>query len=85
MASKVTTFGKCIKCNYKIGSKQNKLQCKQCSYLSRQKLTNIKSREYSKDFKTGKRESISQYCADYSCLVCDKHVYDRQNGVRCDL
>ena len=44
MASKGTTFVKCIKCTYKIGPKENKLQCKQCSYPLHQKCTNISSR-----------------------------------------
>ena len=73
----VTTFRKCIKCTYNIDTKQNKLQCKQCLFLLHQKCTNISNREYFKDFKTGKRGLICQYCSDYSCLTCDKHVYDK--------
>ena len=65
MAYKVTTFGNSIKCTYKIGLKQNKLQCKQCSYLLHQKCTNISSRENSRDFEIGKRDFICQYCVDY--------------------
>ena len=60
------------------------MQCKQCSYLLHQKCTNVRIRKYSKDFKTGEKNLICQYCADYSSLTCDKHVYDRQNGVQCD-
>ena len=81
MASKETIFARCIKHTDKICPKQNKLQCKQCSYLLHQKCTNISTREYSKDFKTGKKDFICQYCADYSCLTFDKHVYDKQERV----
>ena len=44
MTSKEITPGRCIKCDNKIGPKQNKLQCKQCSFLLYQKCTNISSR-----------------------------------------
>ena len=53
----VSTFVKYIKCTYKIGPKQNKLQYKQCSFLH-QKCTNRSNREYSKGFKIAKRDFI---------------------------
>ena len=55
MAYKVT-FGKCIICTYKIGPKQNELQCKQYFYLLHQKCTNVRIRKHSKDFKTGGKD-----------------------------
>lgn len=78
-----STFVKYIKCTYKIGPKQNKLQYKQCSFLH-QKCTNRSNREYSKGFKIAKRDFICQYCLNYSCLTCGKHVYDKQYGVQYD-
>ena len=54
------------------------------TFVLHQKCTNTRSREYSKDFKTGKRDFICQYCEDYSCLTCDKNVCDRQDGAQCD-
>lgn len=75
MPSTEITFGKCIKCNNKTGPK--KVQYKQCSYLLHQKCTSIISRRYSKYFKSYKRDFICPYSANYLCLTCDKHVYDK--------
>lgn len=44
----------------------------------------MSSREHSKDFKTGKINFVCQYCADYSCLTSDKHIYDKRDGAQCD-
>ena len=27
---------------------------------------------------------ICQYCSRYSCITCDRHVYDKQDGIFCD-
>ena len=36
----------------------------------------VDNRQYL-SYKNGKKDFICQYCTDYSCLKCDKNVYDR--------
>ena len=36
-------------------------------------------------YKNGKKDFICEYCTDYSCLKCDKHVCDKQPGILCNI
>ena len=36
-------------------------------------------------YKNKKKDLICKYCPDYSCLKCDKHVYDQQPGIFCNI
>ena len=46
----------------------------------------VDNRQYL-SYKNGKKDFICQYCTDYSCLKCDKNVYDRdrQPGILCNI
>ena len=48
------------------------------------KCSTVDNRQYL-SYKNGKKDFICQYCTDYSCLKCDKHVYDRQPGILCNI
>ena len=48
------------------------------------KCSTVDNREFL-SYKNGKKDFICQYCTDYSCLKCDKHVYDRQPGILCNI
>ena len=30
------------------------------------------------------RRILCQYCSDFRCISCNKHVYDKQEGIFCD-
>ena len=48
------------------------------------KCSTVDNRQYL-SYKNGKKDFICQYCTDYSHLKCDKHVYDRQPGIICNI
>ena len=73
---------KCLKCEKTAKSTGNSLECSQCQnfiHLKCSHLTKIQFNQYKK----GKMRFVCQFCTDYSCLKCNKHVYYRQKGVLC--
>ena len=69
---------KCIKCTKLFFSvRQKTLKCLECLKPLHIKCSTVDNRQYL-SYKNGKKDFICQYCTDYSCLKCEKHVYHRK-------
>ena len=55
--------------------RQKTLKCLKCLNSLHIKCSTVDNRQYL-SYKNGKKDFICQYCTDYTCLKCDKHVYD---------
>ena len=44
----------------------------------------IDKQKHYKNYNNGNKDFICHYCEDCTCLACNKHVYDWQEGVLCD-
>ena len=76
----MASINKCIGCSKFFSKKQNKqLKCLQCSYFLCLSFTLI-SKQYT-NYNNGNKDFICQYGKEYTCLACNKHVYDWQEGV----
>ena len=76
---------KCIKCrNPFLSMKQKTPKCLKCLNSLHNKCSTADKKQYL-SYKNGKKDFICQYCTDYSCLKCDKHIYDRQPGILCNM
>ena len=82
MTSKVS--GKNVKYTKPFLSMRKKLKCLKCMNSLHIQCSIVDNRQYL-SYKNGKKDFICQYCTDYSCLKCDKHVYDRQPGFLCNI
>ena len=72
-----------IRCIY-VRWPQKFLKCLKCLNPLHIKCSTVDNRQYL-SYKNGKKEFTFQYCTDYSYLKCDKHVYDRQLGIPCNI
>ena len=43
----------------------------------------IDKQKHYKNYNNGNKDFICHYCEDCTCLACNKHVYDWQEGVLC--
>ena len=74
MASKI--FEKCVKCTKPfLSMRQKTLKCSKCLNSLQIKCSTVDNRQCL-TYKNGKKDLICQYCTDYPCIKCDKHVYD---------
>ena len=82
MASKILN-SKYIKCSKGfLNTKRKTIQCNQCSnplHLEQKDLNKNNFKRFS-----GDKNFICQYCSHCSCITCEKHVYDKQDGIFCD-
>ena len=74
---------KCICTKGFLSERQLRLTCTQCSSLLHLKCTGLTKQNYSA-YKKGKKDYVCLFCLDYKCIIRDRHVYDRQEGVFCD-
>ena len=75
---------KCLKCTKGFSSsRQKSLTCTSCSSTLHLKCTLITNNDYSL-YKSGEKDFVCQYCSDFRCISCNKHVYDKQEGIFCD-
>ena len=82
MASKILN-SKCIKCcKGFLNTKRKTVQCTPCSNNLHLKCTDLDKNTY-QSF-SGDKHFICQYCSHYSCITCEKQVYDKQHGIFCD-
>ena len=80
----MASINKCIDCSKFFSRNQNKqLKCSECSYFLHLSCALISKQQY-KNYSNENKDFICQYCEDYTCLACNKHVYDWQEGVLCD-
>ena len=83
--SMMTVSEKCIKCTKPfLNMRQKSLKCLKCLNSLHNKCSSVNKNQYL-TYKNGKKDFICQYCTDYSCLKYDKHVYDRQPGILCNM
>ena len=81
MASKIFN-SKCIKCSKGfLKTKQKTVPCAQCSNHLHLKCTDLNKNTY-QSF-SGDGDFICQYCSHYLCITCEKHAYDKQDGIFC--
>ena len=80
----MASTNKCIGCSKSFSRKQNEqLKCSKCSYFLHLTCALISKQQY-KNYNNGNKDFICQYCEDYTCLACNKHVYDWKEGVLSD-
>ena len=73
LASKIKD--KCLKCKKPVSSRQNRINCNLCKKVLHLKCTELNKSQF-QSFQKGKLPFSSIYCTNYSCLKCDKHIYD---------
>ena len=63
---------------------RQKTKCLKCLKSFHIKCSTLDKKQYL-SYKNGKQDFICQYCTDYSWLKCDKHDYDKQPGILCNI
>ena len=81
LASKIKD--KCLKCKKPVSSRQNKTNCNLCKKVLHLKCTELTKSQF-QSYQKGKLLFNCIYCTNYSCLKCDKHIYDNVDSVCCD-
>ena len=72
---------KCIKYTKKIASNSDKhIQCCRCSFFLHPRCSGLRHTDYVNKNKN----YVCQCCTEYTCLRCNRHVYDKQDGIYCD-
>ena len=75
---------KCLKCTKQFSSsRQKSLTCTTCFSSLHLKCTHIAKNDFTV-YKKGEKNFVCQYCMDFRCMSCNKHVYDKQQGIYCD-
>ena len=78
LASKIKD--KCLKCKKPVSSRQNKTNCNLCKKVLHLKCTELTKSQF-QSYQKGKLLFNCIYCTNYSCLICDKHIYDNVDSV----
>ena len=73
----------CLKCKKPVSSRQNRLNCNLCKKVLHLKYTELTKSQF-QSYQKGKLLFNCVYCTNYSCLKCDKHIYDNVDSVCCD-
>ena len=75
-------FMKCEKLSIKSN---NSLKCSECHKMIHFKCSRLRVNKDFVQFKKSKQQFVCQFCSDYTCLKCYKHVYYDQKGVLCSI
>ena len=71
----------CIKCTKKIANNSDKhIQCCRCSFFLHHRCLGLRYTDYVNESKN----FACQYCTEYTCFGCNRHVYDGQDDIYCD-
>ena len=81
LASKIKA--KCLKCKKLVSSRQSRIICNPCKKVLHLKCTQLTKSQF-QSYQKGKLLFNCIYCTNYSCLKCDKHIYDNIDSVCCD-
>ena len=81
LASKIKE--KCLKCKKPVSSRQNRINCNLCKEVFHLKCTELTKSKF-QSYQKGKLLFNCIYCTNYSCLKCDKHVYDNVGKACCN-
>ena len=68
-----------FKCDQCVGSMCG-FKCDQCAGFLHQRCSRITRQEYL-EYKQGVFKSARQFCTDYTCTRCAKHIYYGHNAV----
>ena len=71
-----------IKCVKLLKTTKDNLVCSKCENSLHLKCSRPSPKEFSK-YKKGKTKFICQFCTDYTCIKCDRHIEYGQKGVLC--
>ena len=76
----------CKKCRKLVSDNCNSICCDNCSNWFHQKrnCSGLKTKDFNKFVKNTQLSWVCTFCNNYKC-VCDKPVFNFQNGIRCDL
>ena len=74
---------KCLKCKKPVLSRQNRINCNLCKKVLHLKCTELTKSQF-QSYQKGKLLFNWIYCTNYSCLKCDKHIYDNVNSAYCN-
>ena len=78
---------KCIKCDKLVYSNSKHVVCSQCSNSLHFKWSRLSEKDYLR-YQQKTFLYNCQFCTDYKCIKCEKHVYYSQKGILysgCDL
>ena len=75
---------KCLTCRKIIKDNQKCIRCDECHKWLHKNCAGLSNSDYSKFKKDPSLDYNCAYCKTFKCISCSKHVYDDQEGIRCD-
>ena len=81
-SSKVNSKERCIRCTKTFVTAKTRLKCAKCVSFLYQRCSRVTRQEHL-EYKQGTFKFVCQFCTEYMCLRCAKHVYYGQNAVLC--
>ena len=83
MAPKVE-YKKCTECCKVLLRPGKSLECYKCNKSLHSNCSRLDKNRFLK-YIQGNLEFVCQFCTDYTCCHCNKHVYYRQKAILCDV
>ena len=78
--SKTNSKERCIRCTKTFLTTKTGFKCDQCASFLHQRCSRITRQEHL-EYKQGVFKSARQFCIDYTCIRCAKHIYYGHNAV----
>ena len=82
-SSKTNNKERCIRCSKTFLTTKSRLKCTKCVSVLHQRCSRVTRQEHL-EYKQCVFKFVCQFCTDYTCIKCAKHVYYGQNAVLCN-